>query len=655
MDALEETRSEVAVPLCLDEELVGVLDVQSNETDAFSEDDLFILETVGAQVAIAIQEARLYEAEKEQAWLSTALLQVSDALSLLSKMDEVLTTVVRLTAMLVGVERCGILRWDEYEERFIPTESYGLSPQEREQYARMSFPAHAFPALDLVRQEKAPVLVDTAYQPGLIPQEIADAFQIRQMVALPLVAQGELLGALIADYAGRPHTVDERVMAMLSGLAHQAAMAILSARLLQSQQEETYTSMALLQVADAVSHSTDLHESLTAVLRITPMLIGVDACALFLLDEEGALVPYLQYSLPVEAEAVFWASSVDFSDLPAWTPVAGKKYTTAAEVPPLAGLEAGLGGGSLVLLPVTVRGELAALMGMVCSGSFRRLTDRRIAILAGIADQVAVAIETNRFLQEAAEQGRMKHELAVAKRIQMSFLPECCPIIPGWEVAAVWRSAREVAGDFYDFIPLPPEPGRDPGRIGIAVADVADKGVPAALYAALSRTLLRTMAITGRPPAAAVATANDLILADTRAELFVTLFYLILEPATGQVSYVNAGHPPSLLVRVENGEVEELRTGGMAMGVLPSLEYEERTAHLDPGDVLILYTDGIVEASDNAGRFFGRGRLAEAARAARHEPAEQMGEWIEAAVAQFVAGAPQSDDLTLVIVRRLPQ
>ncbi len=91
------------------------------------------------------------------------------------------------------------------------------------------------------------------------------------------------------------------------------------------------------------------------------------------------------------------------------------------------------------------------------------------------------------------------------------------------------------------------------------------------------------------------------------------------------------------------------------MGVLPSLEYEERTAHLDPGDVLILYTDGIVEASDNAGRFFGRGRLAEAARAARHEPAEQMGEWIEAAVAQFVAGAPQSDDLTLVIVRRLPQ
>jgi sigma-B regulation protein RsbU (phosphoserine phosphatase) len=444
-------------------------------------------------------------------------------------------------------------------------------------------------------------------------------------------------------------------MAMLSGLAHQAAMAILSARLLQSQQEETYTSMALLQVADAVSHSTDLRESLTAVLRITPMLIGVDACTLFLLDEEGALVPYLQYSLPVEAEAVFWASSVGLGELPAWTPVAGKKYTTATEVPTLTGLEASLGGGSLVLLPVAVRGELAALMGMVCSGSFRRLTDRRIAILAGIADQVAVAIETNRFLQEAAEQGRMKHELAVAKRIQMSFLPECCPTIPGWEVAAVWRSAREVAGDFYDFIPLPPEPGHGPGRIGIAVADVADKGVPAALYAALSRTLLRTMAITGRPPAAAVATANDLILADTRAELFVTLFYVILEPTTGKIAYVNAGHPPPLLVRVESGEVEELRTGGMAMGVLPSLEYEERTAHLDPGDVLLLYTDGIVEASDNAGRLFGRERLAEAARAARHEPALTLGERIEAAVALFVDGAPQSDDLTLVIVRRLPQ
>ncbi|HNS51935.1 MAG TPA: GAF domain-containing protein [Anaerolineae bacterium] len=653
--ALKETRSEVAVPLCLEDELVGVLDAQSNEAGAFSEDDLFILGTLGAQVAIAIQEARLYEAEKEQVWLSTALLQVSDALSLLSDMEEILTTVVRLTAMLVGVERCGILRWDDEEEEFLPSKAYGLTEQQRERFAAMRFPASSFAALDQLRQEKAPILVNASEPDSLLPAELVEAFEARQMVALPLVAQGELLGAMIADYATRPHRVDERVMGMLNGLAHQAALAILSARLLQAQEDEAYTSMALLQVADVVSHSGSLHESLASVLRITPMLVGVDGCALFLPDEEGIFVPHLQYGLPDEAEPAFWAIRLPPGELPEWTQAANKRYSTAGQVPALAALEAALGTSTPLLVPVTVRGEVAALMEMACSGAFRHVTDRRIAILAGIADQVGVAIETDRFMQEAAEQERMKQELEVAKRIQMSFLPEHCPDIPGWEIAAVWRSAREVAGDFYDFIPQPLEPGREPGRIGIAVADVADKGVPAALYMALSRTLLRTMAIAGRPPAATVATANDLILADARAELFVTLFYLVLDPASGEIAYVNAGHPPPILVRAKSGVSVELRTGGMAMGVLPNLEYEERTVCMEPGDALVLYTDGIIEAPGEGRALFGRVRLADAARAARHQPAAQMGESIEAAVAQFTAGAPQTDDLTLVIVRRLPQ
>jgi serine phosphatase RsbU (regulator of sigma subunit)/putative methionine-R-sulfoxide reductase with GAF domain len=653
VDALEETRAEVAVPLCLESELVGVLDVQSDQPNVFGADDQFILETLGAQVAIAIQKARLYEAEKEQAWLSTALLQVADTLSQLSDIEEVIATIVRLTPMLVGVERCGILLWDSDVEAFVPTQTYGLSPELRALYVQMSFPAGSVPALDLIRQEKSPLVIDTVKNGDLLPRALTEAFHIREMAALPLIAQGELLGVLVADYAERSHAFDQRIMAMLGGLAHQAAMAIQSARLLQVQEEETYTSTALLQVSDAVSHSTELSESLAAVLRITPMLIGVDASTLFLREANaGSFLPYQQYGLSAEAQSTFWDLRLGPHEPPARDLMAGQPYAFARDAPELSGLEASLSGGSLALLPVSVRGEVVGMMGVECSGPFRRLTDRRLSILTGIAAQVAIVIENDRLLQEAAEQERMKNELAVAKRIQISFLPECCPSIPGWELAAIWRSAREVAGDFYDFIPLQPAPGRELGRTGIAIADVADKGVPAALIMALSRTLLRTMAIAGRPPAAAVAITNDLLLADTRSELFVTLFYTILESDTGQIPYVNAGHPPPLLVRAASGDVEELRTGGMAIGVLPDLEFEERTAHLDPGDALILYTDGIPEATDGEGRMFGRKRLAEVARTYRHEPAEKLGESIEAAVAEFVAGAPQSDDLTLVVVKR---
>jgi serine phosphatase RsbU (regulator of sigma subunit) len=190
------------------------------------------------------------------------------------------------------------------------------------------------------------------------------------------------------------------------------------------------------------------------------------------------------------------------------------------------------------------------------------------------------------------------------------------------------------------------------GRIGLVVADVADKGVPAALFMALSRTLVRTMAIDGRPPDVAIARANDLILADTRAELFVTLFYAILESGSGDISYVNAGHMPPLLLRAADGSILELRTNGMALGILPDLEFEARTTHLEVGDTLVLYTDGVIEASDANQQMFGRERLIEVVRAHRSQTAEELARIIDNAVWDFAGEAPQFDDLTLVVAKR---
>jgi GAF domain-containing protein len=191
--ALEETRSDLAVPLLLEDEIVGVLDVQSDQVDAFGPDDVFILETLGTQVAIAIQEARLYQAEQQQAWLSTALLQVADAMSQISDMDSVLTTIVRLTPILAGVDRCAVLLWDAATERFLPAQTYGLAPELRGLFEQMAFPVGAWPALDLVRMEKGPLLVDVQAEEGLVPRPLAETLSIQEMVALPLLAQGELL------------------------------------------------------------------------------------------------------------------------------------------------------------------------------------------------------------------------------------------------------------------------------------------------------------------------------------------------------------------------------------------------------------------------------------------------------------------------------
>ncbi len=655
VDALEETRSELAVPILLEDDLVAVLDVQSDQTGAFGPDDLFILETLGSQIAVAIQEARLYEAERQQAWLSTALLQVADSMSQVSDMDAVLTSIVRLTPILAGVDRCSILLWESETEEFVPAQTHGLSPELRDAFQSTRFSIGELPALDLVRLDKRPLLVNSASDEGLVPQWLSERYGIQEMVLLPLLAQGELLGAMLVDYAGKAHHFSERSITMLSGIANQASLVIQSARLVRAQREEAYVSTALLQVSEVVGRSTDVEETLATIVRITPILVGVETCAVLLWDQESAhLVPSQQYGLGREERAAFGELRIPRDSELVRELLAGRASVALEDGEEFRGIVSVLRREALMALPMTSKGDLLGIMIVNYAGPEHRANERLMTILSGIAGQAAIAVENDRLLQEVAEQERMRQELEVAKRIQTSFLPECCPVVPGWELAVHWRSAREVGGDFYDFIPLPAQLGEEggPGRMGLVVADVADKGVPAALFMALSRTLLRTSSMDGRSPAAAIARTNDLILADARSDLFVTLFYAILQPKSGEMTYVNAGHVPPLVVRADQGTAEELRVPGMALGILANERFGEHTSHLKPGDALIMYTDGVIDAMNAEQEMFGLERLKRLAHDHRHEQAQQLAETINDAVSDFVGDSVQFDDFTLVVARR---
>jgi sigma-B regulation protein RsbU (phosphoserine phosphatase) len=657
VDALEETRSELTVPVLLEDDLVAVLDVQSDEAGAFSSDDLFILETLGSQIAVAIQEARLYEAERQQAWLSTALLQVADAMSQVSDLDAVLTSIVRLTSILAGVDRCSILLWEADTETFVPAQTYGLAPELREAFEQSEFTPGVLPALDLVRLDKRPLLVNAAVDDGLIPQRLAEAYGIREMVVLPLLAQGELLGAMLVDYAGKERRFGERLINMLAGIANQAALVIQSARLVQAQREEAYVSMALLQVAEAVGRSADLQETLATVVRITPILVGVETCAILLWDEaSAALALFQQYGLGREERSALSQVSIPGDSALVRLLESGQAFVSLEGGEESGEIASVLKRESLMAFPLMSKGDLLGIMIVDYAGPEHRSTERLMTILSGIAGQAAIAVENDRLLQEAAEQERMRQELEVAKRIQTSFMPESCPPVPGWELAAHWRSAREVGGDFYDFIPMPvrPEDEGGSGRMGLVVADVADKGVPAALFMALSRTLLRTVSIDGRSPAAAISRTNDLILADARSGLFVTMFYAILQPWSGEVTYVNAGHMPPLVVRAGKAMAEELRVPGMALGILPDERFGEYTSYLKRGDALILYTDGVTDSANAEQEMFGLDRLKELVQDHPHESAQELVETINRAIDAFVGDTVQFDDFTLVVARRIP-
>jgi DNA-binding NarL/FixJ family response regulator len=245
----------------------------------------------------------------------------------------------------------------------------------------------------------------------------------------------------------------------------------------------------------------------------------------------------------------------------------------------------------------------------------------------------------------AIAQEKVVRELAMAGQIQASFLPGEPPDIPGWQLDAVLEPARETSGDFYDFIPLPD------GRLGIVVADVADKGLGAALYMAMSRTLIRTYA-TDYPtqPDLVLGAASRRILADTRAGLFVTVFYGVLDPITGALTYCNAGHNPPVLL---NGSaIQELRRTGMALGVLEDAAWQRATVHLAPGDTLVLYTDGLTDTQNADGSFFGRERLLSVAEANLGHSARDVQNALVTSAHDFAGQAVQFDDITLVVLVR---
>ena len=245
----------------------------------------------------------------------------------------------------------------------------------------------------------------------------------------------------------------------------------------------------------------------------------------------------------------------------------------------------------------------------------------------------------------------LERELEIGREIQAEFLPAALPEVAGWEFAASLRAARQVGGDFYDAFAIDGS-----GRIGLAIADVCDKGVGAALFMALYRTMLRVGAARGSAgddadPAAALRLVNDYIAtAHRRSSMFATVFFAVLEPAVGALSFANGGHEPPLLLRTGGGR-ERLHPTGPAVGMIAGAEFTTGFARLDRGDALLAFSDGVTEARDGGGALYGDERLV-ALLAAPPESANGLLALVEADLAAHVGAAPASDDVTLLAVRR---
>lgn len=301
---------------------------------------------------------------------------------------------------------------------------------------------------------------------------------------------------------------------------------------------------------------------------------------------------------------------------------------------------------SVLCVPIRHKDEIlgAVYVDNRCQNGVFNQAD--LELLESIASSAGIAIENARLYQLAVERGRVERELQMARAVQAGLIPTDTPKIPGWELAAYWRPAHEVGGDFYDFMALPD------GRTGIVVADVSDKGMPAAIFMALTRSILRAAAGQNDSPAADIAQASRLIWHDSAAEMYVTLCYACLSPRDGRLVYVNAGHNPPLLLRSAGGEIRELERTGMAAGVESDTLYQEGSLEFETGDSLLIYTDGMIDAIGAQGHF-GEQRLKEAFKRFSRLDAHGTVAALEKELCTFSNDDISFDDITMLVIKRI--
>jgi serine phosphatase RsbU (regulator of sigma subunit) len=469
----------------------------------------------------------------------------------------------------------------------------------------------------------------------------------------PLCSGDRVLGILNVAAPDWSHFGPE-ALALLTSVGSQLGVALERARLFDLLQERRVQEhAALLNFSTGLLGQVDLDDLLRYLVEEVRTMLQADACALVLPGEredilefraasgwrvdpvaQGRRVPVDELTGPglvMSSQRLLVAEDLQVQDPAPWLPdwLRDEGFRGHAVVPLIAD---GRSAGALVIDARTPR----------------LLDQHEIRLLRLMGAQAAIAIEKARLRQEERKNQAMENELAVAREIQLTLLPKHLPSVPGWEIASFYEAARHVGGDFYDFFDLPDQPQ----RLGMVIGDVVGKGVPAALLMALSRTVIRARAVGGDSPSAVLAQANELIRVDSDAAVFLTAFYAALDVESGRMVYASAGHNPPLWLAADGSPVRQLRAQGTALGIFVQVEFQEQTIDVAPGDLLIFYTDGVTEAMDRQGQLFSEARLKALLATSHGASAGQVVQSVIDAVRKHAGGIAQSDDLTLLVLRR---
>jgi len=465
----------------------------------------------------------------------------------------------------------------------------------------------------------------------------------RVIISAPLYAGGEFLG-LVQAIADKADGFAGKDLNLFGVITERIALTLRNAWILEEAIRALEESRSLYEVGIALSGSLELDELLEKILDNLMRVVRYDIGIIYLVNPKDGSINQISSRGVPEAEI-------------------GNLHLTIGQG--ICGRVAETGKGIIVsdvsansdYIPIKpqTKSEMAVPMKVdnTLIGVFNVESDKadaynkhHLELMNGFASLAAVSLERARLHQERLSSRRIEHELSIARRIQMTFLPPRNPVIDGVDIAGLNIPSAEIGGDYYDFIPIVEN------QYGIAIGDVSGKGIPASLIMAAFRASLIAEIRNNFAIRAILYKVNNLLYESTERDKFVTAIYGVLDAKNGIFTFSNAGHNPPILRR-HSGKIEYLKEGGIALGAFPNSEYQERPLSLESGDIMLFYTDGVTEIFNDEGKEFGVDRLLSVLNETCRLPASQIIESIVKKTREFGSAKHDMDDLTMIAVKSL--
>ena len=564
----------------------------------------------------------------------STLIEINHEITSILDLDELLQKIADLTNRFVPFEIFAIFLLDDEKQELYLRFAIGYSPDVvKNLRIKLGNGVTGTAAM-----ERRPVVVDDV---RTYPRYIEAVKSTRSELAVPLVSQNRVVGVLDIQ-SSEPDYFRKDQGRMLILLASQIAIAIENARVYESERRNRELLALLYDISLEMGSTLEVDELVHKIAAAVKQKINYHTFAIFLVDEkQGLLKPRFvirsneeenqKLVLPIGTGLIGTAAKLN-EPLRVGDVTKDPRY-----------LNVHTEARSELVVPLTSKGKVVGVVDLE-STQVNYFTEYHQRFLMTLASRIASALVNAELFERVADnERRMAREMKIAREIQRQLMPDEVPSIPPLEMAVLFKPVAQLGGDLYDWIEF------DDGRLAIVLGDVAGKGAPAALYGALSSGVIRTRAGRKYPPGQMLELVNKTLFQRPVEGQYVAVTYSIYDPKAKTVTLANSGLPYPLLVR--GGQPTYLDIAGVPLGLFPDTKYQETSLQLQPGDILVFYSDGVVEMRNEAGEEFGLKRLAETVRVEHGKSPEEIVKSISAALAEFIGRVRPHDDRTMIVVK----